>query len=129
MPKNYWKSYLKSWGLKTPAARVKELTHVGLWPTAIKLNPLWKTKVSKSACIKPQNYIKTDPWMILLRDFQKLLANHHFLSFFMFTNHFVIFLFRLFVRTCSIWHWTGIYSKIKLLRNTILNFFTSLRTI
>ena len=26
--------------------------HVGLWPTAIKLNPLWKTEVSKSAWIK-----------------------------------------------------------------------------
>ena len=27
--------------------------HVGLWPTAIKLNPLWKTEVNKSAWIKP----------------------------------------------------------------------------
>ena len=27
--------------------------HVGLWPMAIKLNPLWKTEVSKSAWIKP----------------------------------------------------------------------------
>ena len=38
---------------KLPAARGNMLTYDGLWPTAIKLNPLWKTEVSKSAWIKP----------------------------------------------------------------------------
>ena len=32
---------------------VNMLTHIGLWPRAIKLNPLWKTELSKSAWIKP----------------------------------------------------------------------------
>ena len=32
---------------------VNVLMHVGLWPMAIKLNPLWKTRVSKNAWIKP----------------------------------------------------------------------------
>ena len=44
---------MKTWGLKTPAARVNVLRHVGLWPTAIRLSPLWKTEVRKSASIKP----------------------------------------------------------------------------
>ena len=35
-----WKGYLKNWGLETPAARVSVLTHGGLQPTAIKINPL-----------------------------------------------------------------------------------------
>ena len=35
------------------AARANMVTFVGLWPTAIKLNPSWKTDVSKSAWIKP----------------------------------------------------------------------------
>ena len=39
-PSDAWKDYLKTWGIKTPAARVNVLMHVGLWPTAIKLNPL-----------------------------------------------------------------------------------------
>ena len=39
--------------LKPPASRANALTYVGLWPMAIKLNPSWKTEVSKSAWIKP----------------------------------------------------------------------------
>ena len=39
-PSDAWKDYLKTWGIKTPAARVNVLMQVGLWPTAIKLNPL-----------------------------------------------------------------------------------------
>ena len=35
------------------AARANVVTYVGLWPTAIKLNPSWKTEVSRSAWIKP----------------------------------------------------------------------------
>ena len=35
-----WKCYLKTWELKPQAARVSVLTHVELWPKAIKLNPL-----------------------------------------------------------------------------------------
>ena len=35
------------------AARANMLTHNGLWPTTIKLNPSWKTEISKSAWIKP----------------------------------------------------------------------------
>ena len=35
-----------------PAARANVLTYVGLWSTAIKLNPSWKMEVSKSAWIK-----------------------------------------------------------------------------
>ena len=32
---------------------VNMLTHIGLWPRAIKLTPFWKTELSKSAWIKP----------------------------------------------------------------------------
>ena len=35
------------------AVRTKVLTYVGLWPTAIQLNPSWKTEDSESACMKP----------------------------------------------------------------------------
>ena len=38
--------------LEPPAARANVLTHIALWPTAIKLSPLWKSEVSKSAWIK-----------------------------------------------------------------------------
>ena len=38
--------------MNTPAAWANMLKYVGLWPMAIKLNPLWKTEVSKSAWIK-----------------------------------------------------------------------------
>ena len=43
---------MKTWGLEPPAARVNVLTHIGSWPTAIKLYLLWKTEVSKNAWIK-----------------------------------------------------------------------------
>ena len=39
-PYDAWKGYLKTWGLEPSAARIKVLTHVWLWPTDIKLNPL-----------------------------------------------------------------------------------------
>ena len=39
-PNDACKGYLKTWGLELPVARVNMLTHVGLWPTAIKPNPL-----------------------------------------------------------------------------------------
>ena len=39
--------------LEPAAARTNMLTHVGLWAMNIKPNPSWKTKVSKSAWIKP----------------------------------------------------------------------------
>ena len=35
--------------LNLPAARANLLTHIGLWPMAIKLNPSCKMEVSKSA--------------------------------------------------------------------------------
>ena len=41
-PNDAWNGYLKIWGLEPPAARVNVLTHIGSFPTAIKLNPLWK---------------------------------------------------------------------------------------
>ena len=52
------------WKPGSPAARVNVLKHVGLWPTAIKLNPLWKMELSKSAWIKPRK-----PVFYGLRDF------------------------------------------------------------
>ena len=39
-PNDARKDYLKTWGLELAAARVNVLTHIGSWPTAIKLNPL-----------------------------------------------------------------------------------------
>ena len=33
--------------LEPPAARANMLMHILLWPTAIKLNPSWKTEVKK----------------------------------------------------------------------------------
>ena len=43
----------ENWGLEPPVARATVLTHVELWPTAIKLNPLWKTEVIKSPWMSP----------------------------------------------------------------------------
>ena len=70
-----WKGYLKTWGwwnsqsfqghclgphkgglqhpYEPPVAMFNMLTHVRLWPRAIKLSSSWKTEVSKSAWIKP----------------------------------------------------------------------------
>ena len=71
-----WKDYLKTWdgwnsqsfqgyspgpnkvGLtappyELPVAMANMLALIGLWPMAIKLKPLWKTEVSKSAWTKP----------------------------------------------------------------------------
>ena len=48
--KTIWKP--GSLELEPPTARINMLMHVGLWLTTIKLNPLWKTEVSKSAWIK-----------------------------------------------------------------------------
>ena len=51
--------------LEPPAARAYLLTHVELCPTAIKLNPSWKTEVNKSAWIKP--WLSIDfSWMFWL---------------------------------------------------------------
>ena len=38
---------------KSLVAMPNRLTHVGLWPRAMKLNPSWKTEVSKNAWMKP----------------------------------------------------------------------------
>ena len=43
--------------LEPLAARVNMLMHVALWPTAIKLNPSWKTEINKSAWVKPWSCI------------------------------------------------------------------------
>ena len=37
--------------------------HVGLWPTSKALNPSWKMEVSKSAWIKPWNYVDS-VWLL-----------------------------------------------------------------
>ena len=75
-PNDVWKGYLKTWdrwnkasrgtvlrphkgagGLQRPiwihSFKGQRAEVLGLWPTAIKLNPSWKTAVGKNAWIKP----------------------------------------------------------------------------
>ena len=58
-----------------PATKANVLTHIGLWPTATKLNPSWKTEVSKSASIKPWGGI-CFPFQIY-KDMIKLKLDHY----------------------------------------------------
>ena len=85
-PNDAWKSYLKTWDRKNsqsfqghcpwtrqggftalhmnPQLQVANvLPHVGLLPTVIKLNPSWKTEVSKSAWIKPCQWLRQSNWI------------------------------------------------------------------
>ena len=59
--------------LQPKAARANVLTHVGLWSMAIKLNPSWKTVVSKSAWIKP--------WMVTIFYFQNFRSRFSRIKF------------------------------------------------
>ena len=69
-PNDAWKGYLKTWNKRNslsfpldPTRRAYSApyepqaasanVHIGLWPMAVKLDPAWKTEVSKSAWIKP----------------------------------------------------------------------------
>ena len=50
---------IASMSLNPLAARADVLMHIGLWPTAIRLNPSGRAEVSKSDWIKPWgDYLK-----------------------------------------------------------------------
>ena len=59
--KAIWKPEIREIAYSAPyeslAARTNMLAYIGLCPTTIKLNPSWKTEVSKSAWIKPWKHL------------------------------------------------------------------------
>ena len=73
-----WKGCLKTWWLKPPFKRVNTLMHVGLWLATLKLNPLWKTEVSKSASIKSWSVVWTQDFCFTFRTLSNIGQKGYF---------------------------------------------------